>query len=51
MGKRALVSISGKPMIATHWDTNSTSLGFHSDNPKIPRSPMMPKAQKKGDAL
>ena len=28
MGTRALISINGKPMIATHWDGNPSSLGL-----------------------
>lgn len=28
MGTRALISIEGKPMIATHWDGNPPSLGL-----------------------
>ena len=27
MGTRAMISIDGKPMIATHWDGNPESLG------------------------
>jgi hypothetical protein len=46
MGTRTLISINGKPMIATHWDAYPTSFGFRSDHSKIPHSPMMPRTQK-----